>query len=124
MTSGADAQAYRTQDERAPATAYYRLRMVDLDGTAAISLVVYLEQAAAGPLVYPNPAAGNFIVELPELPAAGPATLELTDASGRTVHRQVLGAIRTEVVAALPPGVYLLRVVAGGERTVTRLVVN
>jgi len=59
-------------------TAYYRLKLIDLDGTFSYSEVVYLENNSGGNAgamkVYPNPSTGRFTVDLSEanLPAISP----------------------------------------------------
>ncbi len=93
--------------------AYYRLRQVDADGTAAYSPVATVSGLAAPLLAAPNPTAGPLVLTL-SLPTAG------------TVRGTVLSVVGTEVLhvaqtlaagtqalpfdlSALPTGVYLLR---------------
>ncbi|MEM6769851.1 MAG: hypothetical protein AAF597_04615, partial [Bacteroidota bacterium] len=85
--ASADELSYSFEDEGI--TAYYRLKMIDLDGTFTYSEVVYLENitgADAGALkVYPNPSTGRFTVDLTEvgLSAGGGGELRLVDLHGR-----------------------------------------
>ena len=67
----------------------------------------------------PNPAHGTATVQLPAVPGAAQATLTLLDALGRTVRTQLVplpaaGATAEVPLAGLAPGLYRLRVQAGG----------
>jgi hypothetical protein len=116
----------------AVAQVYYRLRQVDLDGTATYSPVRTVQvPLAAGLLVqaYPNPSltAGDITLAV-RTDQAGPATLWLTDVLGRQLGQQVLtlapGTITLPLVgaAALAPGVYLVRVRQGEQQQTLKLV--
>ena len=90
---------------------YYRLRQVDLDGTAAYSpvRVVAGTSAASGLILYPNPAHGGVAT----LTGAVPGTrVTVYDALGRPVSTVVADATGTAVLALpaeLPAGVYVVR---------------
>ena len=103
---------------------YYRLRMVDLDESFEYSRVVVLEwtEAVAGPVVTPNPSAGQFSVNLFDL--AGPLSLALYNAQGTRVRAEKIGAGTSawQHEEQLPRGVYLL-VVEGAARSWQRRVV-
>jgi len=74
----------------------------------------------------PNPP-GNELAVAFTLATAGPARLELLDVTGRRVRERALTGLRPGVTnlaslgarAALPPGVYLLRL-SQGPRSVAR----
>ena len=118
-------QSYRYRDSESPSVAYYRLRMVDLDGSASFSQVILLEQErGVGLSVYPNPSTGNFVVELPPEQTDRGGMLSITDPFGRLVQKQLLEQSQTMISAELTPGVYLLTVTVGKRQSVTRLVVN
>jgi uncharacterized repeat protein (TIGR01451 family) len=73
---------------------YYRLRQVDLDGTAAYSPVrtVRFTQAASVALsLYPNPAVASTTLDLSQLPTTGTYQVQLLDATGRLVRSASLG---------------------------------
>ena len=79
--------------------------------------------------VFPNPAHASFTVSLPALGAARTAQLELVNTLGQRVRQQTLvltaGGTQAAVDASsLPAGIYLLRVQAGGETAVTRVVLE
>ena len=111
-------------------TLYYRLRQVDVDGTASFSPVrtVAVESATALLVsVWPNPSAGAGPHIRIEQPFAGPLTATLTDAAGRrlaefhTTDRVSEEVLRT-AAGALSSGVYLLRVTTAGTSQVLKLV--
>ncbi|MDB5236534.1 MAG: hypothetical protein JWR44_3527 [Hymenobacter sp.] len=77
--------------------------------------------------LYPNPAPGNAIVQLPPVPGATQATIELKDALGRTVRTEVINlpaAGLRHPLAGLPAGVYAITVEAGNYTATRRLVIE
>lgn len=121
--------SYELMDEQPTATSFYRLKMMDLDGSYEYSNIVQLENAGVlgGDLsVFPIPTANtvtvNFIAK-----ATGTANIDLTDLNGRTISRQTVGVdtgLRTEMVdlSNVSPGVYLVRVVVDGHQLLKRVV--
>jgi hypothetical protein len=103
---------------------YYRLRQIDLNGQEAFSPVRSLrfeEKAPASLSASPNPFRQQLALRLYS-PLANPAVvLTLTDASGRSVHKQPLnlpaGSSQLELreLAGLPAGVYLLHLTLDGK---------
>ena len=101
-------------------TLYYRLRQVDLDGTAAYYGPRTVAFGAAPPAfaAYPNPFGDGLAVDVPALAHA--ARLALHDAQGRPVLSQPLaagaGATRQSVAlpASLPAGWYVLSLTGDG----------
>ena len=98
---------------------YYRLRQVDLDGTAVYSPVRTLAPDALWSLsAYPNPFSTTLTATL-TTPEAGPATLVLYDLMGRVVLRQQVAAtagsqlIDLQPIADIATGQYVLRVQQG-----------
>ena len=106
------------------ARVYYRLRLVDLDGTTTsysplVSLTVPTAEpsmavAAFGLTAWPNPFAGPLMVRV-QLPQAGAVSLVLFDAEGRSVLRRELSGelagpqeLVLDEVAMLPSGSYTL----------------
>lgn len=90
----------------------YRLRQLDLDGTATLSDVVALTRTEATALdVFPNPATDQINVS-----HAGGETYRITDAAGRQVAAGALnagGLTRLALPASLASGTYVLRTGAG-----------
>ncbi len=104
-------------DATPPAVAFYRLRIIDLDGTEVLSDVVLLERATTNRLnVYPNPSGGTFQIALGE---SGPGDLAIYTLHGTRVRAQKIAPDATTVMLDdLPPGVYLAVVTTeGGQRT-------
>jgi endoglucanase Acf2 len=106
------ATAYTYRDAALPAGAsqlYYRLRQVDLDGTATYSLVRSVALAKAGGLaLFPNPAHTTAT-----LTGAGPGSaVQVLDALGRLVATATADAAGTATLTlptGLPRGVYVVR---------------
>ncbi len=111
---------YAFRDAAAPAgLVYYRLRQLDLDGTATYSPVVALAGAAPAAEatllpVFPQPAHDRLRVQV-----AGtdqPVTLRLLDNLGRVVRQQQCQAEAQLDVGGLPAGIYhLLAIDAAGQ---------
>jgi hypothetical protein len=124
------AHAYGFRDMALPAGAavlYYRLRQVDLDGSAHYSPVraVALAAGAAawGAEAYPNPWREQLHVQLAGL-GAGPVGLVLYDALGKQVlsHTATSGQLVVLPDAGrLPAGVYYLRIKQEGQQQVIKL---
>ncbi|MFD1875650.1 discoidin domain-containing protein [Hymenobacter bucti] len=103
------------------ATAYYRLKQLDLDGTFAYSPVVAVQAAATStaPLrLYPNPTADRATVTW-ETSTGRAGRWYLTNSLGQVLHTEALGA---ETAASLsinlqpyPAGSYVLSVEADGQ---------
>lgn len=97
---------------------YYRLRMVDLDGTAEFSPIrsVTLQQKPEA-VLFPNPSKGQFFIRFEE--AVQPGTqLEIFDALGRSMARKMLeeGVLLEELsLDGAENGVYRVRVTKAGQ---------
>ncbi len=92
------------------ATLYYRLRQVDLDGTASYSPVrVVPVPALAAPALHPSPTTGTTTLA----GAAPGAAVQVQDAVGRTVATAVAGAdgrVQIDRVTGQATGLYVVRV--------------
>jgi len=97
---------------------YYRLRQVDLDGTATYSPVrpvrLGAADAAGQASLYPNPAQASTTLDLSTLPAATSYQVQILDATGRQVQRLLLagGQAPSLDLSPLAPG--LLTVLVTG----------
>ncbi|MFD2784994.1 PA14 domain-containing protein [Hymenobacter rubripertinctus] len=108
---------------------YYRLRQLDLDGSAHYSSVVttqWTSAKAARLSLFPNPVTTGQLTVRVEQATAAAATLEVLDLSGRLVLRQVLaGSTHQEQildVGTMPTGIYLVRLLSPNGVTTQRLV--
>jgi hypothetical protein len=105
------AHPYSLLDNSLPASVsllYYRLRQVDLDGTATYSPVRTVQLANAGLALYPNPARGQATL----LGAEAGTVVRVLDALGRVVlstTADAAGAAQLALPAGLASGVYLVR---------------
>ncbi len=128
-----EARAYTFVDAAVPFAAArlsYRLRQIDLDGTAHVGPVV--EVAAGAPEAFsvsevsPNPVRGRAVLRY-AIPAQSNVRIEMYDVAGRLVSRLLdapMDAGRYELPIesdGLSSGVYLVRVTAG-RNTTTRSV--
>jgi hypothetical protein len=110
---------YAILDKTAPeATLYYRLRQVDLDGTAVHSPVVVVAGAgiAGKVLLYPNPTRGSihFLVD-----AATP--YRVINQLGQTLLRGTIeSGAATIAVNALAPGLYFLELQTANGRVMQK----
>jgi acetyl esterase/lipase len=104
-------------------TRYFRLRMVDVDGSAAYSPVVTLVGTCevAPLLLVPNPVRDYALVS--GLPA-GRSQLLLYSATGQRVLKMTAQGSARLILSELPAGIYLLKVLAedGTHSSTTRLV--
>lgn len=106
-------QEYNYVDQYAvPATAYYRLKQVDVNGSFSYSAVVLIRRAQGMDLLaYPNPFANRLFVELKNTNSTNIKGLQLMDVAGRlypvTASYTVNGfVLNTE---QLQGGVYFLQ---------------
>ena len=123
--SSSSPRHYRFLDRQLPAALlYYRLRQLDLDGTATLSSVIALRGTgpAAGLVAYPNPVHNVLTLRLsgPE-PTAG-TRIQVLDLRGRVVLNQPWPTTGQLDLSALPAGTYLLRVAGTGAPLITRVV--
>jgi hypothetical protein len=83
--------------------AYYRLKMVDVDGSATYSRILRLSQSAGnGMLVYPNPATNTINIQ-----AIAAGSMVIYAADGKLVKTVTIQAgVNMVDVSELRPGVY------------------
>ena len=84
--------------------AYYRLKMVDIDGHAVYSNTLALSQTneVAGVVLYPNPSGTNINIKI-----ATAGSLSIYDALGKLVIKQMVQAgVNTVNVSNLNAGIY------------------
>jgi hypothetical protein len=74
--------------------------------------------------IFPNPAGHSFTVQLPEESIASYAKLAIVDVTGREVCDQNLISRSTVINHQLSPGIYFVKVKAGGREYTHKLVVE
>jgi hypothetical protein len=112
---------------------YYRLQMVNLDGTSAYSgiVVVNFNSASQVVVVYPNPAHGSFQLLFKNMDA-GVYGLTLLNAAGQTVMEKNIQASNAtsysesvNLSANLAAGTYLVRIIDARRNSyITRIVIE
>jgi hypothetical protein len=106
---------------------YYRLQQRDYDGTTDYSPIRVIQLGTqSGIRVFPNPADEAVTVAFAE-PLEKRGTLQLFNQNGRLVAEEVLAPGTSEHtirVAYLPAGTYVMRVVAGAQVWMQRVVVE
>jgi hypothetical protein len=126
-------QQYSFTDNSANGTVYYRLKMVDLDGTTEYSKVVMVKSSAQQTStlsVYPNPVqnAETMTVKLTATENTT-ATVSVIDMMGNVVKHvaqtaQIGENTFTIETAALKPGMYLVQATAGASKEASRVIVK
>ncbi|MBR9919665.1 MAG: T9SS type A sorting domain-containing protein [Bacteroidetes bacterium] len=89
---------------------YYRLKQIDLDGTAAYSDLISIRRKAkpAMAILYPNPVQEEVFVEL-----EAPALIQVFDASGRVIRVKKAGAgVSSLSLNGWNPGMYWVQAVS------------
>lgn len=131
-TNQSSEQAYRLV--HTPATAaqhYYRLKMIDIDETFTYSQVQKVQTAmqVRTMLIKPNPVVGQRLtITVAEL-AKNNYTLQLSNASGIVVHRQLVnhtggGFTHALQLPGLPAGLYHIQLAAGDVKLLNTVMVK
>ena len=105
---------------------YYRLKQVDLDGKFAYSRVVLIDNASdiSSLDIYPNPNNGNFDIRITSEGANQSYHLEVLDVQGKVVYSgNGNQAYETIQISNLSSGVYAVRLSAGSDVIVKKLLV-
>lgn len=104
---------------------FYRLKMVDNDGSFTYSNIVLLTNMTAIQVsVYPNPTADWLYVSIPAFENSKPITASLIDGAGKLLAQPVLiaGNRNAIEVKTLPAGVYTLRCTIKQQNFVVRFI--
>ena len=127
----AGAGRYDFTDASPAATSYYRLRSVDVDGSASYSDVVTVVSdcaaAAAEMIIAPNPVSAGHELSIALTAPAQAGTLTVLDLLGRPVHHETLAPGQTAVrlsTLSLAPASYVLRLRDGAHVATQKLVVR
>ncbi|MGB3463980.1 MAG: T9SS type A sorting domain-containing protein [Cyclobacteriaceae bacterium] len=100
---------------------FYRLKIVDLDGTFEYSDILYLQLEDNRPLIYPNPASDFLIVPLASTLSDGVLTIH--DQSGRAVYSGNLTEEKVKLNKVLA-GVYVYRLKIGNVYKTGKLIIR
>lgn len=87
---------------------YYRIKMIDKDGTVKYSPVREVEMMLSDILVYPNPFHNQLNVILKE--TTGPVKVTVSDVSGRIILQQTFTGAATLNLNNIAAGMYILHV--------------
>lgn len=108
-----DRRSYSFNDQ-APATGklYYRIRVVDLDGSLSYSETVQLTSAGVLSLdIFPNPAVHKVNIRLPQDWLQDTYQLQVISAAGQVMQEKNLSGLQQELnVQSLPVGIYIIKV--------------
>ncbi|MBK9175034.1 MAG: T9SS type A sorting domain-containing protein [Flavobacteriales bacterium] len=104
-------------------TSYYRLRMIDLDGSYQHSLVRSITMKHSSLSIIPNPAQGRFVVH----GIGDGAEVRLIDALGRPVPNSV-SRVSDSAVEVEPwgvsPGIYTVQIISDGATSSSRVLID
>lgn len=107
---------------------YYRLKMVDLDGSSQRSAVRIIKTSdvkqAVNIQVYPNPVVNELRITYPQAWQDKKVSIDLVNANGQTVKHVTdarAGQTETLNVSDLVAGIYFVRASNGTETTVQRI---
>lgn len=89
---------------------YYRLKMVDIDGSAKFSSIIFIRNANSGvTTVYPNPARDQITINIADKNLINTQAL-LSDLNGKILQRISLNQVSTQVnISSYVGGMYLLK---------------
>ena len=127
---GSTTQSYTYEVREVEGSAYYRLKMIDLDGTVEYSDILFLFSdcsSVSNVEVYPNPVGQNNALTVNFNAAGRDAQLTIRDMLGRTVKQVTFNVVEGEINTVhlesdLAPGTYTLQV--SGDQDVKLFVVR
>lgn len=101
---------------------YYRIKQVDIDGTATYSTIVMANVPVKNSIiVYPNPVEELLIVDLSKASNHNARIIRIVNAVGQVFHQQNIapGTIKTTVeVAGLKPGIYIFEIISADKKRI------
>jgi hypothetical protein len=115
---------YSFSDAAVRGSAFYRIKVVEVSGNIIYSETVLVKnQNQFGFSVYPNPAPNEFTVAIPA--KFLPASVEIINAQGATLHSQKINQSTYTVNKYLPKGIYAVKVTGSNSESLTqRLIKN
>ncbi|WP_343633098.1 T9SS type A sorting domain-containing protein [Fluviicola sp.] len=109
-----------TDTDPLPETSYYRLKMVDLNGSSRYSSVISSKRSGYSIQIVPNPNDGSFQV----IGLSGINSLELSDLHGKVLETKETDDGVISFHLKEKPGVYVLRINNSKKTEVMRVVVK
>ncbi len=112
---------------------YYRLKQVDLDGSAQYSKTISVKIYSPEFKVYPNPNTGIFSIDVPTPEVNQKVDLQIVDAVGKLLHEYTYNVINDNItgskIEVIPPsplskGSYICIISYKGETYRLKLIVN
>ena len=93
---------------------YYRLKMVDLNGSFIYSDIVLIKNSKAGTItVYPNPSQDKIIINITDKNLLN-TTASLSDISGKLLQKVIITQTATPInISNYTKGIYILRLANG-----------
>ncbi len=93
---------------------YYRLRMVDIDGSSKYSSIVFIKNNAASlTTVYPNPARSQITISTTDDKLVN-TQASITDMNGKVIQKMIIRESSTQInISNYLKGVYMLRLADG-----------
>ena len=111
VNRGAD---YLFYDDAPPVEAYYRLKILDLDGTFEYSELKQVRRPDTRATIYPTEVVDHVSIQLPQVGTAT-TTFTLYDVLGRTMQQRVINSHRTRIsLTSLLPGMYYATLATAG----------
>ena len=105
---------------------YYRLKMLDQDGSFTYSSIILLKRYGSGSklTVFPNPTTQSVNIKMSRASSTGIVTVQLMDLKGTVLQQKQI--INTSIINfdldRYMPGIYLIRVKVDGEQSVWRVI--
>ncbi len=125
------AYAYRDRNAKSDAANYYRLKMINRDGSYSYSTVQLVYAAnnntKADITVFPNPARETLQMQVPASWQGKSLRIEILDLTGKLVQQSIIGqstAIERIELAGLASGLYILRATGANGRCQTKVSVK
>ena len=108
---------YQYNDDQISSSApiyYYRLKMVDIDGSGKYSSVIFIRNSVNGlTAVYPNPATNQITINVADQSLINTQVI-MTDLSGKILQRISLNQATTQVnISNFAKGMYILKFTNG-----------
>jgi hypothetical protein len=124
-TTNAETEYNEYDENPASGRNYYRLKMIDLDGSFSYSriLSVHLNGDSTNVALYPNPSAGKFFVK--DIDSKSILLLSITDMKGQEVFQQLMPTEQGVDVSGLSNGVYFVKLWKNnGEILIRKLLIS